>query len=278
MRSGRGGRGATVVLAAVTLVGPLACKKEAEPEVKLAPVASTLAPSTVAPDAKTVRYQVDPAGKTAIDMPAPKEHIKAETTAAGGALDVDLVNLANTRGEVRMDLSTLTTSTFDDKEKNASQTTHARTWLEVVEPTEAAAREANRWAVYAIRSLEGLSAPSAAKAPKTERAGAAGQPAVDVRTVSLTAHGDYLLHGHKVAKDAQLEVRFLYAKGSPEDARPTAIEITTKAPFVVTLAEHDVKPRDTFGKLAKGSLGLLGTKVADTAAVTFELRVTPATP
>jgi hypothetical protein len=37
-----------------------------------------------------------------------------------------------------------------------------------------------------------------------------------------------------------------------------------------------VKPRDTFGKFAKGSLGLLGTKVADTADVTIDFRATPA--
>ena len=55
---------------------------------------------------------IDPKGKTTIDMPAPKEHIKAITEAAGGSVDVDLMNVTNTRGEVKIDMTTLSTHTF----------------------------------------------------------------------------------------------------------------------------------------------------------------------
>ena len=37
-----------------------------------------------------VKYAIAASGKTAIDMPAPKEHIKADTSASAGTLDVDL--------------------------------------------------------------------------------------------------------------------------------------------------------------------------------------------
>lgn len=69
-------------------------------------------------------------------MPAPKEHIEAGTDAASGTIDVDLMNLANTRGEIKADLLSLNTATFDDPAKDKSQTTHARTWLEVADGEE----------------------------------------------------------------------------------------------------------------------------------------------
>jgi hypothetical protein len=36
-----------------------------------------------------------------------------------------------------------------------------------------------------------------------------------------------------------------------------------------------VKPRDGFGKIAKGSFSLLGTKVAENADISLDLRATP---
>ncbi len=260
---------AVLAMAAASVFATTACgKKDASTEPTLAPAASALAPSTAAPEASTVRFIVGPEGKALLDMPAPKEHIKADTTVAMGEIEVDTKNLANTRGQVKIDLTTLSTHTFGtDKDKD--QTSHARNWLEVGEVATEAMISANRYAIFAIRSIDGLSATDLRTVAKTKDA------VGDLRTVSLTAHGELLLHGRKVPKDAELEVRVRYPSGSADDAKPTALEIKTKTPFVVTLAEHDVKPRDTFGKFAQGSLGLLGTKVADTAAVTLDLHAAP---
>lgn len=240
--------------------------------VSLAPAASSLAPSTGAPSAKAVKFVIDPKSTTSIDMPAPKEHIKAGTDAATGTLDIDVTNLAATRGEVKADLTTLTTKTFDDATKDKSQTGHARTWLEVADGDEGKLDETlkatNKYAVYAIRSVDNLSATDLTKVPATKDGGD------EVRTVTATTHGELLIHGHKVDRDADVEVQFRYALGSPAD-KPKALSIKTKKALRAKLEEHDIKPRDGVGKIAKGAFNLLGTKVAEFADITLDLRATP---
>src|SRR6185312_13556793 len=100
------------IVAALTVAVGLGAGACDDKKTNLAPAASSLAPSTPAPTTnKTVKFTIDGKSSTAIDMPAPKEHIKAGTEAASGTLDVDLMNLANTRGEVKADLLSLSTKT-----------------------------------------------------------------------------------------------------------------------------------------------------------------------
>lgn len=244
-------------------------KKE---NIPIAPAASSLAPSTVAPTAMTMKFAVDSKGTTSIDMPAPKEHIKATTEGAAGNLDVDLKNIAASRGEVKIDLSMLTTKTFGDKDQDSAQTTHARCWLDVADCEEAKLdpkmKEANRYAVYAIRSIESPSATDVTKVPATK----VGDD--EVRTITMTTKGELLVHGHKVDREAPVEVSFYYpVGGAPE--KPKSMTFKTKTPLNVKLAEHDVKPHDKFGKVAKEAFNLLGTKVADEAAITLEIKAAP---
>jgi hypothetical protein len=263
------------VAACAAVVGSVGCDKKDPPgpEVKLAPSASALAPSTPPASSKAMKFAIDAKSTTSIDMPAPKEHIKATTDAAAGTLEIDATNLAASRGEVKIDLGTLTTKTFDDEAKNKSQTGHARCWLEVADCDEGkledGVKKTNQYAVYAIRSIEN---PSATDLSKVE---AKKDGADEVRTVTMTTKGDLLIHGHKVeGRDADVEVELRYAPGSAAD-KPRAVRIKSRKPLHVTLAEHDVKPRDTFGKIAKGSFHLLGTKVADTADISLDLRAAP---
>ena len=263
-------RAIVAALAVAVGIGVVGC--DDKKATSLAPAASSLAPSTPAPTAnKTVKFTIDPKSVTSIDMPAPKEHIKAGTDGASGAIEVDLMNLANTRGEIKADLLTLTTRTFGDAAKDKSQTGHARTWLEVADGEEGklddSVKTGNRWAVYAIRSVDGLSATDITKVAPTK------DGADEVRTVTATTHGEFLLHGHKVDREAEVEVAFHYAAGSPAD-KPTSLTIKSKKPFRTTLADFDVKPRDGFGKIAKGAFNLIGTKVAEVADVSLDLRAT----
>jgi hypothetical protein len=243
------------------------CSKE-KSEASEAPAASSASPSVSPPSAPSpasVKYVIDPMGKTSIDMPAPAEHIKADSSASSGELRVDLMNLANSRGEVRVDLTTLRTRTFGEAAKDGKQTEHAITWLEVGDKVSPEVRERNRWVSFTIRSIDGLSSPDLTKV-------VAGKIADDeVRTVTLTAHGDFLLHGHKVDKAVALEARFHYPAGASPDSKPARLDLVTKVPLHVVLAEHDVKPRDNLGAIAQGAFGLLGTKVAETADVTLDL-------
>jgi len=238
----------------------------------LAPVASALASSAPPAGAAVRKFSIDPASKTSIEMEAPKEKIRATASGGAGTLDVDLANITSSRGEVKIDLATLTTNSFDDQGQNSSQTTHARTWLEVGDGEKGKlddeTKKTHRWAVYAIRSIENASATDITKLAASKD----GDD--DVRTVTLTTKGELLVHGHKAERDADVEVEFRYDPGAAAD-NPKAMSIKSKKPFRVVLAEHDVKPRDGVGKIAKSSFHLLGTKVADNADIVLDLRAKP---
>jgi hypothetical protein len=233
-----------------------------------------LAVSTAMPTAHSVDFAIDPGSKTAIDMPAPNERIKGETSAAKGVLHVDPTDLAQTRGDIYVDLDTFATHTFGDADKDSTQTRHAHTWLQIDDMVkDPAVRERNRWVHFAIRSIDGLSASDLSKVAPAK----VGSD--DVRSVTLVAHGDIELHSlpAKSPKDAALEVKFHVPAGSPAGTKATSIEVVSKegAPIQITLADHDVKPRDAEGILAQKAFGLLGTKVADVANVSVNLVARP---
>ncbi len=262
---------ATALLATALLAAALVasgCKKDD----------ATDAPKPAAPiamsgaEGKAIDFTIDPASKTTIDMPAPKEQIKGDTTAAKGTLHVDIGDLSKTRGDVFIDLNTLTTHTFGDADKDSTQTKHAHTWLQIDDMVkEADVRERNRWVHFAIRSIDGLSATDITKVAPTKVDGD------DVRTVTLTAHGEVEAHSipSKSLRDAPLEVRVHVPAGSPPDTKPTRLEVVSKAPFTIVLADHDIKPRDAEGIVAQKAFGLLGTKVADVANVSVNLAAKP---
>jgi len=248
------------------------CKKDDTATQDAPKAMAPIAMSSAEPAGKAIDFTIDPASKTTIDMPAPKERIKGDTTAAKGMLHVDTGDLSKTRGDVFIDLNTLTTHTFGDAEKDATQTKHAHTWLQIDDMLkDADARERNRWVHFAIRSVDALSATDLSRVAPTK------VDADDVRAVTLTAHGEVEAHSipSKSLRDAPLEVRFHVPTGSPPDTKPTKIEIAAKAPFTIVLADHDIKPRDTEGILAQKAFGLLGTKVADVANVSVDLVAKP---
>lgn len=267
------GLGAIVVVGLGVVLSLTGCEKKEEPK-PVAPAASSLAPSVAAPTSMVVKLKIDPKGTTKVDMPAPKEQIKAQTSAAAGHLDVDLMDLTQTRGEVKVDLTSLKTSTFSDATKDGSQTMHALTWLEVADAEKGKLPEdvkaQNKYAIFAIRSIDGIAEKSLMKVTPTTANG------LDVRTVELVAHGELLIHGHKVNKDIPLTVKFSHVASAPATDKPKSVAITTKDPLKVTLAEHEVRPRDDVGKIAKAAFNLIGTKVADTASISMDFSAVPA--
>ncbi len=96
----------------------------------------------------------------------------------------------------------------------------------------------------------------------------------DVRTVTMTVHGDVLVHGHQLAKDVPVEVAFSYPPGAAPDATPTKLTIQSKQPMRVVLKEVDVQPRDTVGALTAWTTSLI-SKVAEFADVTVALTGNP---
>ena len=243
------------------------CSKKSEGQSassSASPPSAASAPSS----AKTVKFVIDAKGMTSIDMPAPKEHIKADTTVAAGNIDIDPTNLANSRGQVKIDLTTLTTHTFSDDTQNKDQTKHARTWLEAV--VDGKTLEDNRWAVLTIDSVDALSASDVTKVAAVK------EGSDDVRTVTMTVHGKFFVHKESVPKEANVEVKFHYPAGAAADSKPSSLTIKTTKPVHVVLKDHKIEPRDPVGSIAQGAFHLLGTKVADTADITVELKAAPA--
>jgi hypothetical protein len=265
-------RSGMIVLGILTASLAGGCSKDDSAAKASAPPAAPIAMSSAAAGAKSIDFTIDPASKTAIDMPAPKERIKGATTAAKGTLHIDPADLSTTRGDVFIDLDTFTTNTFGDADKDSTQTKHAHTWLQIDDmEKDPAMKERNRWVHFAIRSIDGLSATDLSKVAPTTEGGD------DVRTVSLVAHGDLEVHSlpSKTVKDAPLEVKVHTPAGSPAGTKPTKVEIASKGPIVITLADHDIKPRDAEGILAQTAFGLLGTKVANEANVSVALVAKP---
>lgn len=243
----------------------LGCDKK-DDATPVAPSSSALVASAADPAAATWHYVLDPKGTAHVEMPGIDEHIVGDTSAAAGALEVSPHDLAQSRGLVRIDLSTFATHTFGN-EKDADQTKHARTWLEAV--VDGKTNEEMRWAEYAIRSIDGLSSTDLAKVVPTRE----GES--DVRTVTLTVHGDLRIHGHKVQKDDVVDVSFRYPSGAAADARPARIQVKSRRPIRVVLKEYEVEPRDPGGKALAWTTSLL-SKVAQTGDVSFDLGAAPA--
>jgi len=252
--------------AAVLVPVALACaacgKKD---DAHVAPAASALAASTADAAATVWRYTIDPTSVARTDMQGVKEHIVGDASAAAGTLDVVPSDLAQSRGTVRIDLTTFATHTFHD-DKDATQTKHARTWLEV--QVGDATNEAMRWAELAIRSIDAASATDLAKVTPTRDGGD------DVRTVTMTVHGDLLIHGHRTHEDVPVEVAFRYPAGAAADSKPARIAVATKEPMRVVLKEFDVRPRDPAGVALAWTTNLVA-KVADVANVTVDLNASP---
>jgi len=252
-------------IAAALLALAVACDKNSGSS-GLAPAASSLAASRSDASAGVWHFMVDPKSTTHVELPGLKEHIKGDTSAAAGTLDVTPADLGQSRGLVRVDLTTFETKTFGD-DHDATQTKHARTWLEAVVGDKV--NEDMRWADFAIRSIDGASASDLTKVAATKTG------TEDVRSVSMTVHGELLVHGHKVPKDATVDVTFVYPTGAPADSKPARLEIKTKQPMNVVLKEHDVRPRDPAGQILSWTTNLIA-KVAETADVTVDIRATPA--
>ena len=109
-----------------------------------------------------------------------------------------------TRGQVKDDLSTLATHTFNDASKDHAQTEHAHNWLEPGDLVSPAVKEANRWVIFTIRSVAGVALHDLSQVPVMH------VDPDDVRIVDATVQGDFFLHGRSVAKAVGVEVVFHY--------------------------------------------------------------------
>lgn len=260
-------RNLSLLLGAVVLVGALTgCgddKTQLAPEVKGSALSSS-APKTAG--AKPFGVD-DGASMVGFTMDAPDEKIRGKALrAVSGTLFIDPTDLSQTTGNIVVDIDKLEiyqrtkddAGAFKGEVKQPKQNEHARQWLEIDETTPAELRKQHQRIEFKIESVEGLSEKDVTKLTGAER------------TVSFKAKGELLLHKRTSKQTVDMQATFKL-----EGDKITEVKLKTAQPFAVGLAEHDVRPRESFGKLAAKTLDALGSKVAKEAMVDFEIRLMP---
>ncbi len=253
--------------AALSGLALFACDDARPPLPPLEPASSA---AVVLPQGPSVHtYVVERSSRASVVMVAPRETFRGMATLASGRISLDVAKLSASRAEVKVDLATLASESFREPSKNAMQSEHARAWLEVPRLDLSVAADsglaANRFADFRVRALPKVSAENLADV-RAETANGES-----VRVVQMTAKGELAIHGGRVERDILLEVIAHYASQASVDP-PTWLEVRTLESMRVVLAEHEIKPRDASGKLAKAASHLLGTRVADEAEINLELR------
>jgi hypothetical protein len=199
-------------------------------------------------------------GKASFLIDAPLEKIKGRSGKLRGNLQLNPSDIKATRGQIQVDLDDLKTETFNDPSKDSKQTEHAHNWLQLGVDVPEKERGENRWVRFTIRSISSSSAARIADAPEKD----------GKRTVSIVAQGDVWLHGVSAAKTVKLTVEF-----QGPTAAPTSIHVVGAEPIVISLKEHDVKPRDVAGKFLDGALEKVGKKIDDSVQISIDLTAAP---
>jgi hypothetical protein len=236
-----------------------------EPAKQLAPEAAQSALASSAPKSAGAKEVVVDKGASnvAFTMDAPVEKIRGKVlNAVDGQLFIDPKDLSQTTGNIVVDISGLElfqrkaddAGNFGAEEKVEKQNEHAREWLEIGKSAPEDIRKKNARVEFRIASV------TTAKKDVTKDSG-------DV-VFDAEATGDFLLHGRVSKKTVKLAVVLTMENGVPK-----AVSVKTKSPFSVGLEEHDVRPRDTFGKLAAKTLQDLGSKVAKEAQVELDVKL-----
>lgn len=203
-----------------------------------------------------MRFEIEPAGVASFLIDAPLEKIKGRSTRYRGSLTLDPKDLEATRGQIDLDLGELKTETFDDAGKNAKQTDHARNWLGLGGDVEEKTRAEHRWARFTITAVSSVSA-----ARIEDAAEASGR-----REVKVTAAGDLWVHGVSAPKTVELSISFEGPAGAP-----LRLRVATAEPLVVSLKQHDIKPRDLAGRFLEGALEQVGKKIDDRVQITLDV-------
>ena len=254
-----------VGLIAAAGFGLAGCEEEKKPE--LAPAATDLkASAPKAPDA--VKLAIEKASsKVEFMMEAPQEKIRGRVSGTTeGEIQVDPSDLTKTTGLITVDIAGIELfqavasddGKFGEEKKSDLQNEHARTWLEISPDAPADVRAKNAKTQFAIRKIEVTGERNLMKLTGPER------------KVMLKATGEFLLHQRASEKTAELEATFKF-----EGDKPVGVRVKTVKPFTIGLAEHEVHPRESFGKLAQKTLELLAPKVAKEAFVSLEFSATP---
>jgi polyisoprenoid-binding protein YceI len=239
----------------------LACSREEKRPERTEPwPASSAAPSSSArPTVRRAHYEVETAEVT-FELPAKLGSPRGRFPGTIGRFDVDLENPERSSGSVRVDLGLVELDGAGSDGGAADATRRALEWLELGSEIPAAEREPRRFATFQLRGVEGAEGKSALFRERRD----GRRPRLDG-----TAFGELSLHG--VRAPVRMPVSLEIEPATSPDAAPERLVIRSRAPLVVSLGVHDIRPRDARGVLVARELTLIGENVGRDARVTFEL-------
>jgi len=251
----------------IAALGTIGCDDE---KTEVAPSATALEKVKAKSDKATVWMIATKGSKVDFNMDAPKEKIIGSVEdATSGEIFIDLTDLTKTTANIDVDIGGLeiyqrkpgADGKFGEKKKEPKQNEHARTWLQIDgEGADAAQVKLNRKSQFVIKNVTAASEKDISKTKDGEK------------KVTLTVTGGFLLHQHTKEKTAKIEATFVF-----KDGKPVSVRVKTVEPFSIGLAEYEVRPRETFGKLAQSTLEVMAPKVAKEARVEIEFTAVPKT-
>jgi polyisoprenoid-binding protein YceI len=243
----------------------LACSREEKRPERTEPwPAASIAPSGGArPPLLRVHYELETADVT-FELPAKQATPRGRFPGATGHFEIDLESPERSSGSVRIDLGLVELDDAGNDGGALDATRRALEWLELGQGIGAAERETRRFATFSLRGVDGA-----------EGKGGLFRARRDGKRPHFegTAFGELSLHGVRAPArvPVTLEIEPAAAPTSNETAAPSRLVIRSRAPLVVSLSVHDIRPRDARGVLVARELTLLGENVGRDAKVTFGL-------
>jgi hypothetical protein len=228
------------------------------------------------------KFAIDPRCDVAVDLPARESTPRGTFRVCKGELDVNLSDLAQSRGTLSIDLGSIEMRGEGDGGRSDDYTQRAQNWLDIGASRPEAERERLRWATFTLSSVSDASFEAAHlgkvvrdDTPKpTETAdidGDGGKSHAETRAVSLSVKGDLLLHGIRVELASPIRVLFHYPDGAAADRSPDRIRLETTRPIPIPLKLHDIQPRSSSGTHLSEEMKLVGSKVGADAKISFSI-------
>jgi hypothetical protein len=216
------------------------CAKKSPKPVHTEPwLAHPPASASASPDAAVTltRYVLTEQSQIKVELWTKRGKVAGKLSRVSGELDLALGALAQSRGQVRAQLDSLTVD---------ADSTDAATWLararNALGLADAGSANPGAVASFDLTLLEDVS-PEALE-PALLRDG--GSPSS--RRVRATAEGNLLLNGFRVLKREPLEAEFGFTSGS---LVPATVVIRSRAPLVISLETHQIQLGDPVGSGAE---------------------------
>ena len=227
----RATRIAGVLVLVLALAATGCAKKEpkpvhTEPWLAHPPASASLSPDAALP---TTHYVLTDQSLIRFELPTKRGKVQGKLTKVSGELTVALGALAQSRGQVRVELGSL--SLDSDDADSAAWLARAKTAFGVADGGATPAPVAT----FDVSALSEVSP----EALEPARAGDGGAPSA--RRARATAEGNLLLNGFRVLKREPLEAEFGFTS---DRAVPATVVIRSRAPLVISLDTHEIHLRE----------------------------------